>query len=101
MSDIGPEEVQNGIDSVGFIAALGGILVTMFTWIFRRQIKRLDVIEERYVPNDRHEKAIEKLEAGMHDIEQTFLKKHDITHSKIDINHKELTDLIISLLNKD
>lgn len=100
MSDINPNDVQNGIEATGYLAAAGGAIMAMLTWIFRRQIKRLDVIEERYVPNDRHEKSIEKLEAGMHDIRDTFLGKHEITHKKIDDNQRELMAILLDMKGK-
>ena len=101
MSDLGPNEIKESIEATGYFAAFFGALGAIFMWIFKRQINRLDVIEKEYVPNDRHEKAIDKLESGMRDIEKTFRDKHQITHDKIDSNQKEIMAFLINDVKRD
>lgn len=101
MSDLGPNELQEGIEATGYIAAFLGAMSAMFIWIFKRQINRLDVIEKEYVPNDRHDKAIDHLNERVSTIEEVFRAEHKTTRKEMRDNIDGLTKTIISLMKKD
>lgn len=104
MSDINPNDVQTGIEATGYLAALGGLLVTAWGYIFRRQvvaIRELQKEDKNNIKKDDYHRDIDELKEGMERITNIFIDQHKITHDKIDKNQDKIIDLIVGIAKKD
>ena len=100
MSDIGPDEVQKGIESTGYMAALAGLFLSTIALWWRRLLNRMTFVENNMVHKEDFNRSVDKLE-------NTFVNMHNITHEKtnklseqIDANQKEMMNHIIELSKK-
>ena len=67
-----PEPTQTGI-----IAGIAFVLSTLFGWVFRRQIKRIDILEERLSEVEHKNLTPEHFDNTIRDLEKSISKVHD------------------------